>query len=141
RPSHSTALPPLRVGTEGRASGARYLGWRAELVQHLRHADRAVVLLVVLHDRDDRPPHRNGGAVEGVDLLGPPAFWSIADPQPARLEVGGVRARGELAVALLPRQPRLEVVLLRGRGAEVPGRDVRYLVGDPEGLQDLLHDR
>src|SRR5205085_7694960 len=54
RPSHSTALPPLRVGTEGRASGARYLGRRAELVQHLRHADRAVVLLVVLHDGDDR---------------------------------------------------------------------------------------
>ena len=43
----------------------------------------------------------------GLPPLGP-----VADVEAPRLVVGRVRARGQLAVALLPGQPRLEVVLL-----------------------------
>ena len=71
---------------------------------------------------------------------GPPVRPAVADVEPARLEVGRVRGRGELAVALLARQPRLAVVLLGGRGAEVVDRDVDDAVRDLERLQDLLLD-
>ena len=54
------------------------------------------------------------------------------------LVVGGVRARGDLAVALLGREPRLDVVLLGGGRAEVADRDVHHPVRQPEALDDLL---
>ncbi len=46
---------------------------------------------------------------------GLPSAGPVTDVEPARLEVGGVRARGQLAVAALSREPRLAVVLLGGR--------------------------
>ena len=60
----------------------------------------------------------------------PPAGGSHADLEPARLVVGRVRARGQLAVAALAGQPRLAVVLLGRRGAEIVDRDVDDAVGD-----------
>ena len=65
----------------------------------------------------------------------------VADPEAARLVVGRVRGRGHLAVALLVREPRLDVVLLDRRGAEVAGGDVDDAVGEPERADDLLLDR
>jgi hypothetical protein len=41
----------------------------------------------------------------------------------------------------LPRQPRLDVELLRGRGAEIVDGDVHDAVGDPQRGHDLLLDR
>ena len=73
--------------------------------------------------------------------VGLAAVRPVADVQPAGLEVGRVRGRGELAVALLGRQPGLEVVLLGRRVAEVVDRDVDHAVGDLERLEDLLLDR
>ena len=70
------------------------------------HRDRAVLALVVLHQRDQRPPDGHRGAVQRVHVRGPAALRPIADVQPARLEVGRVRGRGELAVALLRRAAR-----------------------------------
>ena len=64
-----------------------------------------------------------------------------AGAEPARLVVGGVRARGELAVALLARDPGLAVELARRRGAEVADRDVDDAVGDLERGEDPLLDR
>ena len=69
------------------------------------------------------------------------ALGAVADVQAPGLEVGRVRARSELAVALLARQPRLAVVLLGRRGAEVADRDVHHPVGQLERLQDVLLDR
>ena len=70
-----------------------------------------------------------------------PSPRPVAHVQAAGLEVRGVGARGELAVAALPRQPGLEVVFLRGRGAKVVHRDVHDAVGDLERLQQPLLDR
>ena len=64
-----------------------------------------------------------------------------ADAEPPRLEVGGVRARGQLAVASLAWQPRLAVVLLGGRAAELADGDVHDAVGELQLAQDLLLDR
>ena len=69
---------------------------------------------------------------------GRPRPRPVADVEPARLEVGRVRRRGQLAEALLPGQPRLAVVLLGRRGAEVGHGDVDDAVGDPERGEDLL---
>ena len=60
------------------------------------------------------------------------ALAAVADAEPARLEVGRVRGRRDLAVALLGREPRLDVVLLRRRRAEVARGDVDDAVGEAE---------
>ena len=83
------------------------------------------------------PAHGDGRAVERVHearpLVGP-----VAAVQAPRLEVGAVRARGDLAVALLAGHPGLEVVLLGGRSAQVAGGDVDHAVGDAQAGEDVL---
>src|SRR6266851_2270914 len=37
-------------------------------LQRFRNHDRAFVVLISLHHRDERPAHSNAGAVEGVDV-------------------------------------------------------------------------
>ena len=108
-------------------------------MQHFRHSDAAVVPLVVLDDRDDRPADRDRCSVQRVHVprrlaLGGP----LADVEAAGLEVGRVGGRGELAEAALPGQPGLEVVLLRRRCAEVVDGDVDDAVGKLERSEDLL---
>ena len=127
-------------GDRGLAHPAAYpqLARRTPRVQHLGHRDRAVLALAVLEQRDQRAPDRDRGAVERRDVARRAGPGAVADVQPARLEVGRVRRRGQLAVALLARQPRLAVVLLGGRGAEVVDGDVDDAVGDPERAEDLL---
>ena len=62
-------------------------------------------------------PDGHRGAVQRVHVHRLAAVRPIPDVEPARLEVGRVRGRGQLAVALLRRQPGLEVVLLDRRRA------------------------
>src|SRR5215211_2448000 len=115
---------------------------RSERPQHCRHADRSVFLLMVLHQGDDRPAHRHGRAVQGVEV--PRSFalrGPVADVKAAGLEVGGVRTRGQLAVAALAGKPRLQVVLLRRRCPKVVHGDVHDAVRDLERLHQLLLDR
>ena len=76
--------------------------------------DAAVALLVRLEHGDERARRRDGGAVERVQVAHA-LLAAVARVEPARLVVGGVRARRELAVAALARQPGLDVVLLGGR--------------------------
>src|SRR5919204_4999350 len=52
-----------------------------EFLEHLRHRHGAVLLLVVLHQRDDRPPHRHGRAVQRVHLLRLAAVRAVSDAQ------------------------------------------------------------
>ncbi len=121
-------------------AGARQLGGRPEGPQARGQSDGAVLALAVLQQRDERAPHGDGGAVErveGLRLLVP----AHADVQAPGLVVGGVGAGGELAVATLAGQPRLAVVLLGGRGAEVAHGDVDDAVGQAESGEDLLLDR
>src|SRR6185437_10690124 len=115
--------------------------------EHLGQLDRAVLELPVLEQGDDRSPDGHGGPVERVRRLRAPTLshaaraGAHANVQPARLVVGRVRARRQLAVALLAGQPRLAVVLLGGRVAEVVDGDVDDAVGQRELAQDLLLDR
>ena len=66
---------------------------------------------------------------------------AVADVEPPRLVVGRVRGRGQLAVAVLPGEPRLAVVLLRRRGPEIVDGDRHDPVRDLELGQDRLLDR
>ena len=103
-------------------------------------AMRAVGLLVVLHDGDERAADGHAGAVQRVHEARP-LLGAEAGVEPPRLVVRAVAAAGELPVALLAREPRLAVELLRRRGAEVAGGDVHHLVRDAEALQDRLLGR
>ena len=116
------ALAPVQVGA-----------------QRLGHDHAAVLLLVVLEDRDQRPADGEAGAVEGVDeagllrVLGP-----AAGVHPAGLEVAAVRAARDLAIAALPGQPDLDVVgPARGEAGVARGQR-HHPVGQPQPLQDRL---
>src|SRR5690606_21411046 len=93
--------PPLQVGLEGG-----------------RDAHGAVGLLVGLEDRDDGARDRHERAVERGHR-GRAVLAAGADVEAARLEVGAVRGRGELAVLALARDPRLAVELALRREPEV----------------------
>src|SRR6266702_6917783 len=112
---------------------------RAELPQRLGHRDAAVLVLEVLEQRDHRA-RGDRGAVERVHVL-ELAAAADADLQAPRLVVRRVRGRGDLAVALLAGEPRLDVVLLRGGGTEVARSDVDDAVRQTELLHELLLDR
>ncbi len=73
-------------------------------------------------------------------ISGEPSRPPHARLQPPRLVVGGVRARRQLAVAVLAREPHLDVVLLGGAAAQVARGDVHHAVGQLEVRDDLLLD-
>src|SRR5262249_38311504 len=84
--------------------------------QHLGNDHRAVRLLVVLEHGDERASDREAGAVERVhEARVLAALRLVAGIHAPRLEVAAHRARRNLAVSVLARQPHLDVVrLLRG---------------------------
>ena len=87
----------------------------------LRNLDGAILLLMVLQDRDE--PARGGQrAVERGDRAGGTVLVALADVQAAGLVLGAVRGGGELAVAALGRDPRLGVELAGCGGAEALSR-------------------
>src|SRR5580693_1490503 len=141
-----TIHQPRRGGSAGTdpagvklGSGTQHRGGavRGEL-RRQRHG--AVLALPVLQQRDDSATHRYRGPVESVQNL---HALLAAQPnvQAPRLVVGRVRARRQLAIAPLARQPRLAVVLLRRRVTEVADGDVDYAIGQLERGEDLLLDR
>src|ERR1700686_1210233 len=85
--------------------------------QRIRNRDRAVLLLIVLHDGDQRTADRHAGAVEGVQIAHLTAlFGAVARAHAAGLELAADRAGGNLPECPLPRQPDLDVVgLLRSK--------------------------
>src|SRR5262249_45260903 len=91
-------------------------------LQRIRDGDRSVALLVGLHHGDERTADRHPRAVErmhGTDL--PALLGTVAGAHAPRPNRAAVRARGNLAIGALPRQPYLDVVgLLRGK-AHVAG--------------------
>src|SRR3954454_11211859 len=103
---------PPRSRTLSAPSRSTQAGRRAPLLQDRGDLDAAVLCLVVLQQRDQGAGNRDRGAVERVDVLELAAVGPVADVQAARLEVGRVRGRGDLAVSLLTGQPRLEVIFL-----------------------------
>src|SRR5207245_8384041 len=67
-----------------------------------------------------------------------PAAFARAGVQSARLVIGAVAAADHLTVRVLPRKPGLDIILLRGDRADVPGADVHDAVRDLEGAVDRL---
>src|SRR5215218_1791616 len=119
---------------------SRTISWSSQRTTRL--ASRTLELLAVLDQGDDRAPDGAGGAVQGVDRAGRlPLSRAVTRAEAAGLVVGRVRARGQLAIAALARDPGLAVVLLRRRGAEVADGDVDDAVGDLERAEDPLLDR
>ena len=113
--------PAAPEGVSGRARrAAERLALRLQHVvsderhQRLGHAHAAVGLLMVLQDRHQptgggqRPVERRRGLRLAV-------LVAVAHREPAGLERRAVRRRGQLAVGLLRRYPRLAVVLARRR--------------------------
>src|SRR5580704_17626798 len=96
-----------RLTSRRRRQGSR----RAVCQQSPRQLHAAVGALAVLEQRDDRAPDCDGGAVERVQYARA-GIAADANVQASRLVVGGVRARRQLAVATLTRDPHLAVVLL-----------------------------
>jgi hypothetical protein len=60
------------------------------------------------------------------------------DLQRTRLVVEAVRARHELLILLLEWEPSLQVVLLGSGVVQCPGNDSRDVVGELQGLVELL---
>src|SRR5579862_312692 len=112
----------------------------AEPVEHAGSDDRPVLLLAVLDQRDQRAARRDRRAVQGVDGSRP-VGRAVADVAAAGLVVGRVRARRQLAIAALPGQPDLDVVLARGRRSQVARGDVDHAVVEAQLVCDLLLDR
>ena len=85
--------------------------------QHLRHGDRSVRLLVVLHHRDQGASDGHARSVQGVNIGDRLAVRSAAEAgvHAARLEVPAVRAGGDFPVHLLAWQPDFQV-MRAGRG-------------------------
>ena len=67
-----------------------------------------------------------------------PSREAAADVEPAGLELGAVRRRGQLAVVALGGDPRLAVELPLGRETEVTGGDVDDAVRQLELVEELL---
>ena len=106
--------------------------------QRGRHVHRAVGALVHLEQAGDGAGDRAEGAVERGRRLVLPVRVAVADGQPPGLEGGAVRRAGQLAVGALGGEPRLDVVLARGAGAQVTGGDVDHAVGQLQRLEELL---
>src|SRR5215470_17651586 len=71
-------------------------------LQHVRHRDRAALLLVGLHHRDERAPDGDAGAVERVDVAVLTAvLGTVARIHAPRLELAAERAGRDLAVHVL----------------------------------------
>src|SRR5262245_65958805 len=80
---------------------APYIG-----LQRLRHADRSIGLLVVLENGDQGASHGDARAVQRVHEAGLPfALRPVARVHAPGLEVAAIRARGNLAIGPLRRQP------------------------------------
>ena len=63
---------------------------------------------------------------------------AVADADPAGLEVLEIAARRNFKVALLGRQPSLDVIRLRRAETEVPSAQSHHPVRDFQTLEDFL---
>src|SRR5262249_36311953 len=138
---------PYRATKDGRRakSGERWAPGLSDLVpaeitsQRLRDLDRAVLALVVLQNRDERPPDRQRRAVQRMDELG---FFSFRAAKPdlraARLKVGAIRARRDFFETILSGQPHFEIVRLRGGKPEIARRQRGDAIVEPELPQRFL---
>src|SRR6266850_7311532 len=92
------------------------------LAQRLRHQYAAISLLIIFQNRQPGAPNGQAAAVQGVHEIGfLAAFRTPANIRTPRLESLKVRARGNFAIELLPRQPNFEVISLGCGKSQVGG--------------------
>src|SRR5215831_20264000 len=107
--------------------------------QGFRDNDRTVLLLIVLHDCDPRPSHREPGPIQRMDK---PRFFARCRPVfnigAASLESIEIAARGNFTISVLPRKPNFDVIALGSRESHI-SRGVDYhAVCELQALQNLL---
>src|SRR5262245_56781948 len=107
--------------------------------QGFRDNDRTVLLLIVLHDCDPGPSHREPGAIQRVDK---PDLFTRSRPVfnigSTSLESKEIAARGNFTISVLPRKPNFDVIAL-GCGESHISRGVYYdAVRELQPLQNLL---
>src|ERR1700722_900104 len=112
--------------------------WGAEGVQDLRDRYLPALVLEGLKQSDEKAG-RHRRAVQRMGRARPRVV-SITDTESTGLVIGGVRARGDLAVAPFARHPRFDVVLLRRRGAEITRGGVDHAVSESQSTDDRLLD-
>src|SRR5215470_8411227 len=81
--------------------------------QGFRNDDRAVLLLIVLHDCDPGPSHGEPGPIQRVDK--PDLFagsWPISNVGPASLERIEIAAGRNFTISVLSRKPYFDVIAL-----------------------------
>src|SRR2546429_2601437 len=106
--------------------------------QRRGYSDGAVLLLIILDDRDNRAREGQAGSIEGVDELRLATLLPEADVGPARLELAEVRTGGDLEVAVVTGDIGLEVVLLPLSKPHVAGAHQQHALGDFEQVQHRL---
>src|SRR3984957_10033832 len=100
-------------------------------LEHRRYGHRAIRVLIVLEHRHERALYRKRRAVEGVQRLRLVALRiAPARLHAPRLKGLEVAARGDLAVALLRGQPRLQVVGLGAAETDVTGAQRHGAIGN-----------
>src|SRR5215475_4203538 len=93
-------------------------------LEHVGHGDRAVLLLIGLHDGDQRAADRGSRTVQGVNETRLAVAGTIAGVHASRLEIAAHRAARdfpERAAVALAGHPDLDVVGLLRREAHVSG--------------------
>src|ERR1700757_5210853 len=77
----------------------------------LRHDDRTIALLVIFKDRDERAACGNARTVQRVNKTRVSCFFrAVARVHPPRLKIAAKRAGRDFAIAVLSRQPDLDVI-------------------------------
>src|SRR5690606_17393493 len=139
-PAPASVLPSaLLHGPIG--SYIREAGVRCE---RLGNADAAVLLLVLLENRDEGTSDRQTRAVERRGVLALALAGAVPDTGSAGLEGGAVGDAGDLAVAVLAGEPDLDVVGELGGETDVARGQRHDAVGKAElaeaGFSVAQHD-
>src|SRR5438067_907590 len=103
-----------------------------EWPQSLGHHHTPIGLLVVLDDREPRPPHRQSAAIQRVDEFRLALARFALDLRAARLKSFEVRARRDLFIIVLAGEPDLQVIRFRRAESSVRGAQHHATISQPQ---------
>src|SRR5262245_5030921 len=108
-----------------------------EWTQRVRNHDRAILLLIIFEDGDQRPSHGETRPIQRVhEVRLASACWTELDVGATRLECLRVTARRYFTIGVLAGKPHLDVVRLRRSESHVSGAQ-QY--GSKRELEALEH--
>ena len=128
------------VGRHGRLEADLHREDSAHVAaQRIGNVHASFAVLIVLHHGDERSAHRETGAVQRVNEFGLAGLrMAITRLHPPRLKIQIVAARRNFAIALLARQPDLEVDRLRRAETDIAGAQHDGAIRQIETLQHRL---